>query len=290
MTVGSSMCYDLWNGALGLRFRYQRFHGLLQLQFRLKSRKCATAGALISVESTMKTPTPGGSCQTLGIDLSSMPKDTSACLLEWQGQSARVVRMENHCTDETLDDLHAASTATGIDAPLGWPTAFREAVHSWQAEHWSPAIRDDLCYRETDLFVRDLLGIRPLSVSTDRIALPSMRAMAFLRRHGVRDCSGIEGIYEVYPAGALKAWGLSHTGYKKDPEGLPVRKRILDRILAWTPVEGAGRCLDSGHAFDALIAAMVTREAQMGRTSGIPSENSKSEGWIHLPLPWGPKA
>jgi predicted nuclease with RNAse H fold len=235
----------------------------------------------------MKTHTPGGPCRTLGIDLSSMPKDTSACLLEWHGKSARVVRVENHCTDETLDDLHAVSTATGIDAPLGWPVAFRAAVHSWQADHWSPEIRDRLSYRETDFFVRDLLGIRPLSVSTDRIALPAMRAMAFLRRHGVRDCSGVEGIYEVYPAGALKAWGLSHTGYKKDPGGLPVRERLLERILDWTPVEGAGGCLDSAHAFDALIAAMVTREALMSRTSGIPSENSRSEGWIHLPLPWG---
>jgi predicted nuclease with RNAse H fold len=236
----------------------------------------------------MKIHSPEGPGLTLGIDLSSMPKDTSACLLEWHGQSARVVTIENHCTDDSLDALHAEAAATGIDAPLGWPLAFRGAVQSWQLDQWSPGIRDDLCYRETDIFVRRHLGILPLSVSTDRIALPAMRAMAFLRRHGIKDRSGGEGVYEVYPAGALKAWGLAYRGYKKDPAGLPVRKRLLDRILAGIPVKGAGKCLDSGHAFDALIAAIVTREASAGRTYGPPSENSRSEGWIHLPLAWGP--
>lgn len=231
----------------------------------------------------MRKPSQKQQFVTLGIDLSSMPPDTSACLLEWKSEEARVLSLESGCTDETLDRLHAKADATGIDAPLGWPLDFRTAVSSWQETEWNPEIRDHLSYRETDHFVRTHFGLRPLSVSTDRIALPGMRAMAFLRRHGISDCSGAAGVYEVYPAGALKVWGLPHTGYKKDAEGVLVRTRLLHRILEKIPILGAEECLSSAHDFDALIAALVTHEAVMGRTAGPPSENAKSEGWIHLP-------
>ncbi len=223
---------------------------------------------------------------TLGIDLSSMPPDTSACLLEWRSGGARVVCLENECYDATLDHLHAMADATGIDAPLGWPLAFRHAVSSWRASEWTPETRDRMCYRETDHFVRTQFGLRPLSVSTDRIALPAMRAMAFLRRHGIADCSGGSGVYEVYPAGALKVWGLPYKGYKKEPDGAIIRTKLLGHILDKIPIQGAEVCLHSSHAFDALLAALVTREAAMGRSAGPPSKNSVSEGWIHLPTAW----
>ncbi|MEX1118333.1 MAG: DUF429 domain-containing protein [Terrimicrobiaceae bacterium] len=223
---------------------------------------------------------------TLGIDLSSMPPDTSACLLEWHAGQARVLRLENACDDDLLDELHVEADATGLDAPLGWPLAFREAVGSWQTTAWNPETRDRMSFRETDEFVRRQFGLRPLSVSTDRISLPAMRAMAFLKRHGIGDASGAERVFEVYPAGALKIWDLPHKGYKKDPEGLGVRRELLAEILEKIPISGADVCLASGHAFDALIAAIVTHEALRGRTVGPPTENSKTEGWIHLPMGW----
>jgi hypothetical protein len=44
--------------------------------------------------------------------------------------------------------------------------------------------------RETDPDIARRTKTRPLSVASDRIALPAMRAMALLRRHGVTDRSG----------------------------------------------------------------------------------------------------
>ncbi|MDA7640078.1 hypothetical protein N8787_00435 [Opitutaceae bacterium] len=49
-------------------------------------------------------------------------------------------------------------------------------------------------FRATDKGIRKRLGNWPLSVSTDLIALPAMRAKALLNRHAVKDKSGGEKV------------------------------------------------------------------------------------------------
>src|SRR5688572_15552106 len=89
-----------------------------------------------------------------------------------------------------LDELIGRADAIGINAPFGWPTAFVEAVTHWPLSSWSPQERIRLQFRETDLQVQKETIIWPLSVSTDRIALPAMRAKSLLQRYGVSDRSG----------------------------------------------------------------------------------------------------
>lgn len=73
---------------------------------------------------------------TLGIDLSSQPKDTAACLIDWQPGRGVVHAPALACDDATLDAWIARADATGIDAPLGWPEAFVRAVGGWIATVW----------------------------------------------------------------------------------------------------------------------------------------------------------
>lgn len=224
---------------------------------------------------------------TLGIDLSSMPEGTAACCIEWK--SGRAVASSPHmaCTDEQLDQLIRHANVIGIDAPFGWPTEFVAAVRQWTSPAWNEEIRDRLRFRETDRWVKDRFKLAPLSVSSDRIALPAMRAMALLQRHGVTDRSGDGRFFEVYPAGSLSQWGLQSEGYKKQKEGHRARRDILAALRAKLPwLEVPELTAATADGLDSLIAALTVRCAAQAATflpEPAQRELARREGWIHLP-------
>lgn len=196
--------------------------------------------------------------------------------------------------DDNLDMLIAGADVVGIDAPFGWPRAFVEAVAGWRGTVWSPEERKRMQFRETDLFVQRETGIWPLSVSTDRIALPAMRANALLQRHGVKDRSGGPSaqqpkpqFFEVYPAASLKSWGLTCRGYKlTDPQCHRIRRTILRALRKQMPwLEVGDEYIESSDALDALIASLTARAAAQGLTIK-PGRGqiaaARREGWIHF--------
>ena len=223
---------------------------------------------------------------TLGIDLSSSKEGTAACLIQWNGSRAVMRKLDLRCDDIKLDELIGEADVVGIDAPFGWPVAFIDAVVGWSSTVWTADERRRLQFRITDLYVREKLGIWPLSVSTDRIALPAMRANALLQRHDVKDRSGDGKFYEVYPAATLKSWDLPCRGYKLiDPNCARVRKNILSGLRKKLPyLEVANECAENSDALDALIASVTARFASQGLTYP-PSEAgiARREGWIHFP-------
>ncbi len=230
---------------------------------------------------------------TLGIDLSSAKEGTAACVIEWKKTRALVRETVRGCGDEDLqklidDVLKNKDGVVGIDAPFGWPRAFVEAITNWKEKEWSKDVRKRLQFRETDRFVTEKLGIWPLSVSTDRIALPAMRVNALLRRYGNKDRSGGPKFFEVYPAASLKSWGLQHNGYKRvDVECKRLRRRILSGLrkqLPWLEVDD-DYAADSD-ALDALIASLTVRAAAQGLTIKPRRDQiaaARREGWIHFP-------
>lgn len=64
---------------------------------------------------------------TLGIDLSSQPKNTAVCRIDWAHDSACVEPPILECDDAKLDEQIGFSEVIGIDAPFGWPEVFRAA-------------------------------------------------------------------------------------------------------------------------------------------------------------------
>ena len=225
---------------------------------------------------------------TLGIDISSQPEGTAACTITWESGRAIAQPPCLACDDDQLALLIAEADAVGIDAPFGWPTEFTAAVASWTIPVWNSDIRKRLSFRATDHRVHDVIGRWPLSVSADRIALPAMRTLALLHRHGVRDRSGDGKFFEVYPAGSLRQWRLPSRGYKQETaEQQRVRETILNglrRAMPWLTAPDV--CAATGDALDALIASLTVRAAIQGRTLRPNAEEfpqAQSEGWIHLP-------
>jgi predicted nuclease with RNAse H fold len=235
---------------------------------------------------------------TAGVDLASQAAKTAACVIDWSDQRATVVELTLGVDDDSISALITRVDKLGIDVPLGWPIAFAEAVVGYSVDgSWPTEYRHtdnaNYRYRRTDLWVWKNLGTSPpLSVSADRISLPAMRAAALLShvpQHSARDGSGV--VVEVYPAAALRRWGLRSRQYKRK-ENSDARRELVARLLTettWLSIESSGvdLCIDSDDAFDALVAALVARAAAMELVEPIPGEdltNALREGWIAVPI------
>ena len=230
--------------------------------------------------------------KTLGVDLASQPRLTALCRIDWLNDLVEVHLPQVGCTDDVIIAETQQADITGIDAPFGFPEPFADAVATWRiAGGWPPTATHDLRFRRTDLFVREVTGRWPLSVSSDLIALPAWRCACLLTQLNIRIRDGSEGVVEVYPGAALSAWGFERAGYKTsaDVRALLV-DAMVDRGRGWLTVSDDVRIalVASDHALDAFIAALVARATALGRTLE-PKPDAKHEaqveGWIHLPRP-----
>jgi hypothetical protein len=92
--------------------------------------------------------------QTLGIDLTSQPRDTAYCLIDWSQTPARLVEWRAApATDDALLGLMGDPRVSkvGIDAPLGWPLAFLDAALTYRnAGTWLPVEANELRFRATE--------------------------------------------------------------------------------------------------------------------------------------------
>ncbi len=222
---------------------------------------------------------------------------TAACRIEWSAGAARATDLAVGVDDAAIVALAGGVAKLGIDVPLGWPTAFVEAIvgHSrsgaWPASYAHADTRA-VRYRRTDLVTWERLGAAPLSVSTDRIALPAMRAAALVSRLGRReplDGSGL--VVEAYPAAALTRWGFPSRGYKRTANA-PTRAELvsafISRTSAWLELSADQQalCRASDDAFDAVLAALVARASACALVEPIAEEDrdlARREGWIVLP-------
>jgi len=238
---------------------------------------------------------------TSGIDLASQPSRTAICAIEWSHDRA-VARFEADTSDAHIVEVIESAAKVGVDCPLGWPEPFVRAVtaHSQMAdwpgrEHDQAEYRRTLTQRETDRVIQRF-GRQPLSVSTDRIGIVAMRfagiADALARRGHPVDRTGRGVVAEVYPAAALRAWGLSDRGYKRN-EQAPALAALVDGLVERIPwlrfADGSAEesCRRSHDAFDALISALVARAVQLDRTTWPDTDEGWRlaciEGWIHVP-------
>jgi hypothetical protein len=235
---------------------------------------------------------------TAGVDLSSQDANTAACVIDWSDDSATVSDLTVGVDDSAITHLALTVVKLGIDIPLGWPIAFAEAVRQHSRDRSWPAAythsdTSAMRLRRTDLSVwKNLKTSQPLSVSSNRIALPAMRAAALLSR--LPDPVALDGsgvVVEVYPAAALRRWGLPYRKYKRK-ENAEARRELValfcSATSAWLTISGADvdLCRESDDAFDAVIAALVARAAAVGAVDPIPDEERASalrEGWIAVP-------
>lgn len=256
-----------------------------------------------------------GDAVTVGIDLAASARRTAVCRVVWpagdggDGPSPEFLAPEG---DAELLALVRGADKTGLDCPLGWPSGFVATVRAHhRGTRLPPAERfaeradgrpglDALRFRLTDDLTWKATSTRPpLSVSTDLLGVVALRAaylLDALDAAGVavpRDGSG--PVAEVYPAAALRRWGIRLTGSYKNvrPEARAVREHVVREIEAGLglalPAAVHARCVASHDHLDALICALVARAVLLDDTRWPDSPDERAaarrEGWIHLPGP-----
>jgi predicted nuclease with RNAse H fold len=238
---------------------------------------------------------------TSGVDLASQASNTAACEIAWSDNAATITGLVVGVDDHFIRGLITRADKVGIDAPFGWPTAFAEAVAqhsmngSWPGsyDHSDTTTTHRYRYRRTDLWLwKSFKTTPPLSVSTDRIALPAMRTASLLASLPDRtDLDGSGVVVEVYPAAALRQWDMPSQKYKRK-ENAESRRALVSRFLAetgdWLHIDSKDEtlCCDSDDAFDAVICALVARAAATGLVEAIPDADkaiAAKEGWVAVP-------
>lgn len=236
--------------------------------------------------------------RTLGIDLSTDPKSTGACLLLWQRKRVSIEALEPSAGGgielPRLVELIGIADKAGLDSPFGWPQPFIREITRWSKQKpWSADGRERLRYRATDLEVRGKPRL-PLSVSTERLGATAMACAELLNRVEDVDRSGLMGpVAEVYPAAALHSWEIKATGYKQDTKASRrARRQVLDGLkaalgsaLTLSPAVER-RMLAEHDLLDAFVCALAARAVQIGETARPPEELqalAQVEGWIHVP-------
>lgn len=236
--------------------------------------------------------------RTAGVDLAAESTRTALAVIEWGDERARVTRLDVGVADAEIVQAAADVGKLGIDCALGWPDEFVSFVHAHsrgagpQPVDGGAAWRRTLAFRETDRAVRERIGRWPLSVSTDRLGLTTMRCAGLLGRlaqSGLEvDRSGTAGVVaEVYPGASLRLWGLHAAGYRAEAE---VRRSVIRRLASTAPWLDLSACEDlmvaSSDALDAVVAALTARAAALGlyEPPALDQlERARREGWIVLP-------
>lgn len=232
------------------------------------------------------------------MDLATQPASTAVATVHWTGTEAVLTDLALPATDEIIVKAVLAADWAGIDAPLGWPESFHEFL-SVHRDATLPPVEGDpdewrrrLSFRETDRVVLARTGQRPLSVAANYLGLTAMRAAALQaalasRGHDV-DRSGYGPLLEVYPAAAMRVWGLPRARYKDGhPEALGA---LVDALLSAAPWLDLGAfeavCRTNDDALDAVIAALATRARALGHWHPPPASVlplARREGWIVIP-------
>jgi predicted nuclease with RNAse H fold len=222
---------------------------------------------------------------SVGIDVASQDARTAICTIRWQDGRAVIEPLgAPGATDARIRASVESADRIGVDIPLGWPSAFVDALsrhhrgEAWPGQDGVSAMTA-LRLRETDRWLTDHArrpgepGARchPMSVSTNLIAIPAMRMARVL---GPVDRSGAGKVIEVYPAAALFVWGMP---YRESAPWLEAA-----RNEDWSRLE------ENDHALDALIASLVARAKDRDLCDDDydpTSRSARTEGWIALPLP-----
>lgn len=181
-----------------------------------------------------------------------------------------------------------------IDAPLGWPLSLGASLVNHNAGGMLDVEANNLFRRETDRFVKKMIGKQSLDVGADRIARTAHAALKIieeLRMMAGRDIHmawkeneviGLKAI-EVYPAATLKCYGIVSSGYK-DKEKKQVRKEILNELKKHIKISRDIDLMENNaDALDSAVCLLSAKDFLVGNVYFPEDFNTaRKEGWIWI--------
>ncbi len=235
-----------------------------------------------------------------GVDLAAEAAGTGLAVLRVEPGNVALESLQLGVDDETIVRATRDVSLIGIDCAFGWPVDFVDFVSRHAAggelsgsDAGDLAWRRRLAHRETDRVVTERTGARPLSVATDRLGMTALRCAVLLDRLAgdgrVVDRSGEHpsAVVEVYPAMALRVWGLTRPGYKQSTDARSALIADLRRAAPWLELGDHEPLMRaSADALDAVLAALVALAHARGasiRPTPDQMRTARVEGWISIP-------
>jgi hypothetical protein len=193
--------------------------------------------------------------------------------------------VEAFCGTAASEALRAGTrVAVGVDAPLGYPRAFRAfladpAAPGDPVDPAAPFLRNPLAFRVTDRAIAERFPRKaPLSASCDKLGNPATVAMrhAWVWTDGKgprvdlddRPGPGAPAVIEVYPA-------LSKVEPRRASEAVVRYRPLLDGLVA------------GSHLYDAAISAILALGWAAGDDAVLPrmgvTPSGPGEGAIWYP-------
>jgi predicted RNase H-like nuclease len=243
----------------------------------------------------------------LGLDAASQFENFGYALGSLDGDRVQVRQFGLLRTKDAPDALQdvlapelgrAERALVAVDAPLGWPVPLGSELGRHLAGQPVHADKAIVFCRETDRFVHQLVGKKPLEVGADKIARAAYSALAVLNE--LRQLSAallplawdpsFEGkaAIEVYPGATLKARGLPHSGYSKDDARCRAARETIAHSLAEEIPDLATLLDEPAHVFDACLCLVAAKDFLDGAAVRPPDDMralSQQEGWIWVRNP-----
>lgn len=248
-----------------------------------------------------------------GIDWAAQPRDRALVGLRFDRsrRSASVDVVSTRVDDSAVvEAVRGGSYSTiAVDIPFGWPSRFADFARAWSCSEpcsdFPVPDYEAFAFRRTDVLVTKIK--RPLSVSSDRIALATLTWLRLVAAHELHANIDVHSerpalrpsLIEVYPAATLatlvKSDALTIKNYKKDPA---VRAALIDRLTTIFRIDPLSEDLrrelvgkgEVSHATDAFVAALtgLMYEGALGRDLRRPTTDDEKrdalrEGWIFFP-------
>lgn len=244
------------------------------------------------------------SLRLIGVDCAAQARSVGIAIGSANSRAPRIERVYLGEPDpaSVIADciLESDQTLIALDAPLGWPKDMGRYLEGHSVGKGIKVDPNYLFRRETDRYVRNLLGKQSLDVGADKIARTALAALNLLE--SVRDHVSLEippawtssvaeraSFIEVYPAATIRSIGLSERGYKGNkPEHREARTMILNELQSWVDIDSqlSESVLVSDDTLDAVVCVLAAVDFLNGRCSGPKDKTSaEKEGWIWVRKP-----
>lgn len=247
----------------------------------------------------------------VGVDWAVDPRNRASVTLSCMDEHIAIQDIQRQVDDPQIvafcQDPNVSVVA--VDIPFGWPEGASAFVGTWSPLVPTPVpTRQQFRYRLTELTVHLHLGIWPLSVSSDRIALGARHWCDLVATHNLHDSIDVcadpkpdQAVIEVYPKATLYSFRepvhLGENELRHWKTSRVARSTILGVLLKHFDIASLDMLEDlvgtqdnDSDIADAAIAAM-TALAYRGYLNGwsvmqptVPERGAaRQEGWIFYP-------